>query len=147
MDAFLCFMLFPLKKMESWWKEGLHGGSCQPAAAIPALNQEWESIHVQEEQSRCCWWKEDVDGTIEKLYDADPSAARAERSQKKQNSKSSCSRNIWAPTLTLWVLWDGRNKLHGPIGWRTCLMLPVKSRGSPRSHIRGCWSSSRELPS
>lgn len=123
------------------WAEGLHDGSCQPAAAVPTLNQEWDSIHVQEEQCRCCWWNGDVNGTTETLYDADPSVTREERSQKKQNSKS--SRNIWAPTRTLWILWDGRNKLHGPIGWRTCLILPAKSRGSPRSHIRSCWSSSR----
>lgn len=154
-DAFLCFMFFPsifkengilmndccinLGWRSTWWSLSTSSSN----SLTLTLNQEGESIHVQEEQCHCCWWKGDVDGTIEKLYDADPSAAREERSQKKQNSTSSCFCNIWAPTLTLWDLWDGRNKLHGPIGWRTCLILPGKSRGSLRSHIRSCWSSSR----
>lgn len=43
----------------------------------------------------------------------------------------------------LWVLRDGRYKLHGHIGWRTCIFLPLQSRGSLRSHIRNCWSSPR----
>lgn len=120
----------------SIWAEGLHGGPCQPAAAIPTLNQEWESERMslllgKSGRGRNHW---------EALW------CRSKYSQGRTLSGETKLQKLMLPQH----LGSNPNPLSSmrwqeQIIWsyRTCLILPVKSRGSPRSHIRSCWSSSR----